>query len=178
MRHSSPDVAGPCKGPEVVESRGVETLTDQPSETGATDPSVTGCASSQAPRQDATLSSEDGRWTVGHGGESWSVMETFATKDEAIAYAKENEYSHVGRAHQLTAERVFTEDRLQRLIEEIDEDSGEEWGSIDDPIVVLRTANAEALRLDIAAAMEKHHTFRRGWFRIDDVVEVIDDADA
>lgn len=40
MRHSSPDVAGPCKGREVVESRGAETLTDR---------------SSQGPRQDAPL---------------------------------------------------------------------------------------------------------------------------
>jgi hypothetical protein len=55
MRSSSPDVAGPCKGPEVVESRGFETLTGRPSETGATDPSVTGDVSSQAPRQERSL---------------------------------------------------------------------------------------------------------------------------
>lgn len=55
MRHSSPDVAGPCKGPEVVESRGVETLTDRPSETGATDPSVADQAVGQCPRQEAPL---------------------------------------------------------------------------------------------------------------------------
>ena len=52
---SSPVVAEVGQGLGVVESRGVETLTDQPSDAVATDPSAAGSTSSQAPRQDAPL---------------------------------------------------------------------------------------------------------------------------
>lgn len=55
MRHSSPDVAGPCKGPEVVESRGVEPLADRVRSFGGIETDRHGVIESQAPRQDAPL---------------------------------------------------------------------------------------------------------------------------
>lgn len=123
--------------------------------------------------KDTTISKDDGRWVISNsGGEDWSMSETFATKEEAIAYAQENDGTHVGRLCELTAERAFTENRLQRLLEEIDEDGGEDWCA-EDSIIDLKTKDFEALRLDIAAAMEKHGTFA-AWNRIEDVEAILE----
>lgn len=159
----------------VVESRGVEPLTGSARDAGANDGTGISVGVGQRPRQQSSLpTSDDGRWVVSDGGEHWSLNETFATKEEAVAYAQENDGTHVGRLHELTAARAFSQDRLQSLLEEIDEEAGEDWGA-DDSIVDLQTKDAEALRLDIAAAMEKHGTFA-SWFRID-CVEAVPDAE-
>ncbi len=101
MRHSSPDVAGPCKGPEVVESRGVETLTDRPSETGATDPSVAGDAACQAPRQERSLADR----IIEETGE-------FLGWDHAVAAMIEGQEEEVALDHNRMLDRLM---RLRSL---------------------------------------------------------------
>lgn len=107
----------------------------------------------------------DGRWVFSDSDEQWPVDCSFETKEQATAAARDAGAGYVGRAVAATAKRLFGTRELLTLLELIDEDAGEEWGT-DDSLIALRTCNEQALLADLRAAFDRHGTFAE-WYRIE-----------
>lgn len=113
----------------------------------------------------------DGRWTASADGEVWPCEVSFASKEEAIAHARQEGWCRVGLAQALTADDVVTDRFLMDFAEFVDlwiVNQLEEFCREDGPLVELpqdggrRVWIQQQLRLAIRAMLVR-------WYRIVDV---------
>lgn len=118
----------------------------------------------------------DGEWVISGCEESWDFVETYATREEAVAsvpgYCEEydRKSAYVGQARRLTYDGLLTTGDVVNITPAMDERSYDESGC-EDPIIMLDVAQQEHLRSCIIGWMEKNLD-PINWYAVERVTHV------
>lgn len=94
----------------------------------------------------------EGKWTVSDDEEQWPCEDVFATRKEALDYARREGMAYVGRLARIEwpeAVRVFD---VERLVEQLEEDGFGEQVFVDDVLIEPDARQRAAIESGLDAA--------------------------
>ena len=122
------------------------------------------------------MEAKEGLWTHSTNEEEWSIVECFATREEAVAHGRHgygDESFWVGRLKAVPWHEMIGGYEVERFLENFEENAEIRADcALIEPTREQRDAIAEVLDATFRAELEKHGLWPVGWWMIEDMERV------